>query len=258
MLLPLQLNNLLETAGGVEVNAGVASLTLTTLPATVEVGTDVNVGTVGLTLTTHAAEVTQPIDVNVGVVNLSLTTYAGDIEVGTDVNVGTASLTLTTYAADVDVGQVEVDVGVVNLSLQTYPATIDAVFPSRKGGRVKKRRTYTVTIDGEAFTVPTLQDVVNLLDQAKEVVEDKAERIVQPNVRPKPPKIEVRTASGQKTQSQRVQRAIRDTESFAQRVCRQAQARVQRQREVDSEISTLIQRRIRQQDDEEAIIALLM
>lgn len=80
MLLPLQLNNLLETpAVDVDVQANTAALTLTTYPATVTVDIDVAVNTAALTLTTNAATVTTDVDVQANTANLSLATYAATV-----------------------------------------------------------------------------------------------------------------------------------------------------------------------------------
>jgi len=127
MLLPLQLNNLLETSGDVEVSVGVASLTLTTYQATISYDVDVSVGTAGLTLATYSADVALDVDVAVSTAALSITTNAATISYDINVDAGTAALTVTTYQATVDTTtDIDVSVGTVNLGLTTYQATIDA------------------------------------------------------------------------------------------------------------------------------------
>lgn len=220
MLLPLQLNNLLEPSDDVTVLVGVANLSLTTFQATISYDVNVSVNTAALTLTTNPATVT--LDVNV-------------------------------------------DVGTAALSLQTFPASITAtdgvVASTQKGGLTKKQRRrvrYMVEVDGEQIEAVSIQHAQQILEQARELAEESAETDVFKAIeakRPvKVPVVKIRTAKGNKTASLNLQREVRDTRQAVERIYKRAEQRIRE----TQEIARLMHAKLQEEDDEEAILALLI
>lgn len=127
------------------------------------------------------------------------------------------------------------------------------VQPERGGGRSKRIR-YVVEVDGQFIEVSNIAEVEAVLGQAKELAEVSAPRDVKPSVRIKPPRIAVRTASGQPSTSQVIRRAVQSTQEAVKAIYRKAQADLEQSRE----ISRLIHDRLSQEDEEDAVLALLL
>ena len=126
------------------------------------------------------------------------------------------------------------------------------------GGRSSKRSSlYYVEIDGEIFFANSISGVESLLARARELAEEAAEKALaslpaeQKKVRIKPPRVAVRTRSGNTT-SQTIQRDLDRTRKELKDIYR----RVQQRAEETFEISMLLRRKIRL-EEEDAIISLL-
>ena len=130
------------------------------------------------------------------------------------------------------------------------------VVPSKKGGRSKKKTVrYIVEIDGEQIAVSSISEAESLLLQARELAKESAPRdVAQARTRIKPPRIAVKTASGARTTSATLQRAVSNTQEAVSAIYRKAAENIER----DREIARLIQRKLRDEDDEEAITVLLL
>ena len=132
--------------------------------------------------------------------------------------------------------------------------SIAAVSTRKAGGRVKKKRRYVVEVDGQYFDVNNIAEGEAILAQIRELAEESAERDVVTDVTPKPPKVKIRTAAGRPTTSQVLTRAVTRT----QKAINRAYIEAARRRKIDRDISELLQRKIREEDEEEALIALLL
>ena len=139
-------------------------------------------------------------------------------------------------------------------------STVTEESTASSGGISKRqramRRRYLVEIDGKWFDADTVKSVHSLLEQAKEVARESAEKDVANTpfrVRLKPPKIRVKTASGKQSNSVTIQRDV----AAAQRAINKIYLDAQRQIDQIREISHLMRRKI-EMDEEEDIIKLLL
>ena len=139
-------------------------------------------------------------------------------------------------------------------------STVTEESTASSGGISKRqramRRRYLVEVDGKWFDADTVNSVHSLLEQAKEVARESAEKDVANTpfrVRLKPPKIRVKTASGKQSNSVTIQRDV----AAAQRAINKIYLDAQRQIDQIREISHLMRRKI-EMDEEEDIIKLLL
>lgn len=235
MLLPLQINNLLVGGGDVEVNCNTAALTLTTYAATVSYDVEVSAGTAALTLATQSPSVTLDVDVSAGVVPLSL----------------------ATYGADIDVGNTNVNAGTVSLNLQTYQATVDGIRISRGGRSTKKstRKRYVVEVEGQFFEVASVQEAQQVLQQIRDLAQESAEKDTKSEAIPKPPRVSIKTASGNQSTSKALTKAVKQVQKEINRTY----VKVAETKRRDAEISRLLAEKLEdERKEEEALIALLM
>jgi len=138
----------------------------------------------------------------------------------------------------------------------TATPTVDISFvqEATTGGRTRRRRRYSVEIDGEFIAVNTIDEAVSLLTQVRELAEESAVRDVTTPVTPKPPRVKIKTGSGNPTTSKVLQREVRKTQKAVNRAYIEAAKRIAQAQE----ISELMIKKLREEEDEEAIIALLM
>ena len=171
---------------------------------------------------------------------------ADDIESQSEVSSPTLGQTHVLLADDVESRS--------EVSSPTLDRVAEVVKP-KKGGRVGRKR-YAVEVDGELIQVASISDVEAILAQVRELANESAEKDVQTPIAPKPPRISVKTASGNRTTSKIIQREVRRTQS----VVSAAYQRRAKDISQDVEISQLIQKRIEsdEQDDEQAAVILLM
>lgn len=171
---------------------------------------------------------------------------ADDIESASEVSAPALAQVHALLAEDIqsasEVSAPSVDDGTVQPSL------------GKKGGRSRRTIRYIVEIDGERIPTASIQEAEALLSQAVEVAEESADRDVRRSIRIKPPRISVRTGSGKQTASVSLQRTVKRSQARVAEIYDKARERI----ETEREISRLIQRRIRDEDEEEAILALLL
>lgn len=137
----------------------------------------------------------------------------------------------------------------------TVTITVSLGVRPKTGGRSRKRQIrYVVEVDGQFLEVANVAEVEAVLANARELAEVAAPRDVKPAVRIKPPRIAVRTASGEPSTSQTIRRAVQNTQAAVNAIYRRAQVELEQNRE----ISRLIHERIAQEDEEDAILALLL
>ena len=124
------------------------------------------------------------------------------------------------------------------------------------GGRSRKRPRYVVEVDGELIQVASVEEAELILLQVRELAQESAARDVTTPVTPKPPRVAVKTLSGKRSTSKALNTAVARTQKTVNAAYLKASQDIAR----DREISALLVKRIEldEQDDEEAIIALLM
>jgi hypothetical protein len=123
------------------------------------------------------------------------------------------------------------------------------------GRRSRRKRQYSVQLDGEYFVFNTIAEVEEFLAMVRKEAEERVDEIVTTVAVPKPPRITVKTRTGKATTSQAIQKAVKRTQKAVIR----AYAEAAKRREVDQEISQLLTKKIREEDDEEeAILAILL
>lgn len=192
MLLPLQLNNLLEPASGVD------GLLADDLQSVTELSTPA-----------------------IGQIHALL---ADDLESATELSTPTLVENVDSLLAD-DL-QVVVQFSRPALSDGTVQPT------KNKGGRSRRgKRFYVVEVDGQDFVVSTISEAQYLLRQAETLARESAERDatkaeLNPAIRLKPPRIAVRTSTGKQTSSVALQREVKRTQGRVAEIYREAQARV--------------------------------
>lgn len=131
--------------------------------------------------------------------------------------------------------------------------TADVVPGKSKGGRTRKRKRYLVEVDGQFFDADNIAAVQGLLKEAETAAMEAAARDTRnfpEAIRIKPPRIRVKTGSGQNTTSTTLQRDVAQTQQRVNEIYRKAQVRV-------DELHQAIKRR-EQREEEEAIISLLL
>jgi len=126
--------------------------------------------------------------------------------------------------------------------------------PPRRGGRTKRRRRYIVEVDGKHIPVNSIAEAESVLQQVRAIAEESAERDVTTTVTPKPPRVSVKTAAGNVTTSVVIQREVKRT----QKVINRAYIMAAKGRARDMEISQLMTRKLREEDEEDSLILLLL
>lgn len=121
-------------------------------------------------------------------------------------------------------------------------------------GRSRRRRRYSVEVDNQFFLFDSIYEVESFLADVRQTAAEEAERLVTTPVTPKPPRIRVKTGSGKPTTSQVLQQAVRRT----QKLINTSFINAAKSRAIEAELSQRIQQRIKEDDDEEAILALLL
>lgn len=125
-------------------------------------------------------------------------------------------------------------------------------------GRGKRKRRYLVEIDKQYFEVNSIAEAQSILTQVREVATTAAENDVSSEITPKPPRVTVRTASGNKTTSQVLNRDISRTQKTINTAYRKAADLFTQRRKMDEEIGQLLRAKIHREDEDATIIALLM
>jgi len=139
-------------------------------------------------------------------------------------------------------------------TLSDASAVVEAT-PQRGGRSRRKGRRYVVEIDGQYFPVANISDAEALLMQARQMAEEAAPRDVgKATVRIKPPRVAIKTASGAETTSVTLKREVKRTQEIINKIYRDAYESIERTRE----ISRLLHKKLEEEDEEEAILALLM
>lgn len=136
----------------------------------------------------------------------------------------------------------------------TVTAAAAVETPSRRGGRTKKQKRYIVDVDGKLFEVATIAEAESVLQQVRDLAQVSADTEVTTPVTPKPPRVSIKTISGNKTTSQTLQREVKKTQRVINRAYTNAARAVAR----DTEISELLIKKINDEDEEDAILALLL
>ena len=133
------------------------------------------------------------------------------------------------------------------------------VVPSKAGGHIgRKRRRYVVEVDGQYIEVANISEAEHVLRQVRELAQEAAESTVTTPVTPKPPRIKVRTGAGKPTTSKVIQREVRRTQKAVNRAYIQAAERIKRDLSITQEIAALMQTKLREEDEEDSIITLLL
>jgi len=142
----------------------------------------------------------------------------------------------------------EVPIG--SLTLQGWgPQVVPSDFRKGRIRKGKKPKRYVVEIDNQLFEVESAQAAKDLLLQVRELAQEQAK--TQPVSQPK---ISVRTIGGAPTKSKVIQTAVRDTKKAIRLINQRANERIRQ----DQEISRLLNLKLRDEDEEEAILALLL
>ena len=106
----------------------------------------------------------------------------------------------------------------------------------------------TFDIDGDEVSFDSIEEVEGFLAELLDAAEKVTERLEQP------PRIRVKTATGKPSKSKKIVEAVEKTEQGINKAYEEAQ----RRREVDQEISRLMIEKIEREEDDEALIALLV
>ena len=125
----------------------------------------------------------------------------------------------------------------------------EVVVVASTGGRRRKKR-YVVEVDGQFFDAENITAVQAALAQAREVAEDSVSQIVTSRI----PRVTVKTSSGKPTTSVIIQREVRKTQD----IIRDIYTKAAKSAAVDQEIAKLLKIKFDEEDEEEAIIALLL
>lgn len=128
----------------------------------------------------------------------------------------------------------------------------------KKGGRVRKKSKirYVVEVDGEFFDVPNIAAAESILLKVRESAQEAALRDVQTEVVPKPPRIKIKTLRGAPTTSKVLQKAVRQTQQAVTRAYARQAEKIKQSRARDMEIATLLQRKVKQEDEDELLLLL--
>ena len=207
------------------IGAEAESLTLTPNNALVGFATEINAGAQSLTLTEYGATVGSGLDIAAGSDSFSLTANSASISYDVSIDAGTTSFSLTPNAAEVFPG------------VRRLP---------KAGGRSSRKR-YVVEVDGQLIQVATPADVLAVLQQAAEIAEEQVEVVP-------PSKIRVRTSAGKPVESKTVVAAVKRTQKRINKAIIEAKKR----QAVDREISALLVKSIERQEEDDAIIMLLV
>ena len=129
------------------------------------------------------------------------------------------------------------------------------VVPAITKGRRKRVKRYVVEVDGELFDVENIVQAEAILQRVRDLAEESAERDVQTEVAPKPPRIKVLTITGKPTTSKVLQREVKRTQQVVRKAYNEAARRIAATREISQLLLKSIKRE--QEDDELAAMLLL-
>ena len=125
-----------------------------------------------------------------------------------------------------------------------------------RGGRRRKRR-YSVEVEGEYFVFNTIPEVQQFLAEIRETAPEAAEREISPET-VKPPRIKVLTRTGKVTTAKTLQAEIKRTENVITRAYQDVAKNRRKISNATLEIAELLHAKIqREEDDEEALILFL-
>lgn len=116
------------------------------------------------------------------------------------------------------------------------------------------KRSYLIEVDGEFFEVANGKEASDLLDMVVETAGDK-EVVIEVI---EPPRISVKTAANQPTKSKKLLAKVEETKAKVLEIYQQRAKEIEEQRKIDQEISDRMLQRIAHEQEEQAIIALLM
>ena len=137
------------------------------------------------------------------------------------------------------------------------PAAVPAAVPPTTGGRSKKSqrpRRYIVEIDNKFIEVSNITEAQAVLQQARDLADEAARADVSTPVTPKPPRVTVKTIKGNQTTSKVLKQDIKRTQNAILKAYRKAADAIAR----DQEIAKRIQQQIAEDDENDAITALLL
>lgn len=271
MLLPLHLNNLLESADAA------ATLSGTAVPSLTERQIVAGGETIVITLVNETWVAAGPTfdgirqDIIDGLDSAQSETFGWNNEVrdkevvGAVVRTSDTVVTITLSASsayDITAAEtITVTVpasAVVGASPITATPTIEAqAVRAAKGGRVRKRRRYVVEIDGQFFDADNIAAVESLLAQARLAAMESAPRDASgapAGVRLKPPRVRVKTGAGRVTTSVTIQRDVERTQKRINAIYRKAQQQIAEIRAETQRAEAVLRRKRR---NNESIISLL-
>ena len=120
-------------------------------------------------------------------------------------------------------------------------------------GRSKRKR-YVVEVDGQLIQVASVQEAERVLQQVRSLAQESADRDVTTEIVPKPPRVSVKTIAGNKSTSKTIQTEVKKTQKAINRAYIKAAESIAQNRE----ISELLIKKFKHEDEEDAIIALLL
>lgn len=260
MLLPLLLNNLLETSG-----ASVSAL------GTLDGATEAQIVTGGRTLiltlsndtwvasgATFNAQRQNIID---GVTSAQTETLGWNNEVRDNESVTSVVRTSDTVVTITWSAAPNYDITANETITVTVPATaltggaqlvapeqptITAIILANKGGRVRRQPRWLVEVDGQLILANTQEEAIQLLGEVTDLVEEQAPNLVEKQ--PQAPRITVKTGSGKTSTAKTVTQAVRKAQKSIDTAYEQARAKRIREQEEMAEISQLLHAKLEDED----------
>ena len=238
--------------------AAPTTMTMTANQAAVQVGDAVTVGitsTPTMTMTAQNAQATNHVVVMPVTPSMTMSSLNVQTGFGTIAEATAPSMTMTTL---------QTNVTGTNADLNEMDATFDTMMMSglnvevvaatasrRKGGRV--RRKYYVEIDNQVFVVADAAEARGVLASLRQIAREQAD-----TDKPiKAPTIKVKTGAGKESRASGILSEVRKTKNAVAEAIKK-QKKKQSITPIDSEIAMLMQRQIWDEEDEEAILALLL
>lgn len=116
------------------------------------------------------------------------------------------------------------------------------------------KRSYHIEVDGELFEVKNAKEASDLLDS---IVELAGEENVEIEII-EPPRITIKTAADKPTKSKQLLNKLDETQAKIREIYKKRAEKQKKEREVDQEISERMLSKIAREEDDNAIIALLL
>ena len=110
---------------------------------------------------------------------------------------------------------------------------------------------YVIEIDGQDFVADTVEEIRELLKQAKETAPQAAREAARDTIKIKPPKITIKLGSGRQVQSQAINRELDQTRRMIRATYRKVVKEIQ-------ENQRIIEVKRKEREEEEAILKLLL